>query len=176
MTSSIAWRPADSENELYYRYRYETIAELRPRWQALWLLRQGYTRQAVTQALGIHERTLRDWLAWYQLGGCPEVARHRLGGGQGHLCRLTVEQLAELAAWAADGLFYTYEDAQQWVAETWQVSYTYDGIRSLLNRIGIHPRVPRPVANQADLAAQEAWKKGGCIQRSARISRIGAPK
>jgi transposase len=160
MSQGIDWRVDDTESELGYRFSHETVPELCRRWHALWLLRQGYTRSAVVQALGIHSRTLCDWIAWYQTGGCTEVARHRVGAGNGWVCRLTEEQLAELAAWAADGTFFTYEDARQWVADTWQVSYSYDGMRSLLDRIGIHPRVPRPLAVQADLVAQEAWKKG----------------
>lgn len=168
MGSHIVWREEDSANELWYQYQHETIPALRPRWQALWLLRQGYTRNAVVQALGINPRTLRDWIGWYQTGGCAAITRHRQGRREEYPCRLSVEQQAELAAWAADGLFYTIEDARRWVAETWQVAYTYDGMRTLLDRIGIHPRVPRPVAVQADVTAQEAWKKGGCWTRSAR--------
>jgi len=173
MAQEIDWRADDTEHELGYRYAHETCLELRARWHALWLLRQGYSRQAVVQALGIHRCTLNTWVAWYRLGGCAEVARHQLGAGNGRACRLTDEQLAELAAWAADGTFYTYEDARHWVAEHWHVVYTYDGMRSLLDRIGIHPRVPRPLAAQADRAAQEAWKKGGCVRRSVRRTRLG---
>jgi transposase len=172
MESALAWHAGDTTDELEYRYHAEPVPALRPRWQALWLLRQGYPRKTVARLVGINPRTLRDWIAWYRIGGCAEVARHRLGTGNGQACRLTEEQLAELAAWAADGTFYTYADARQWVADTWQVYYTYDGMRSLLDRMGIHPRVPRPLAGAADLAAQEAWKKGGSVRRSARSKRL----
>jgi len=134
MWHGIDWRDEDTSSELGYRYSHEASPELRPRWQALWLLRQGYTRQAVVQSLGIHRRTLCDWIAWYQTGGCAEVARHRQWEGNGQSCWLTVEQQAELAAWAAIGTFYTIEDARHWVAETWHVAYTYDGRRTLLAR------------------------------------------
>ena len=172
MARHIVWHEADSANELWYRYQSETIRELRLRWHALWLLRQGYTRNAVIQALGINPRTLRDWIGWYQTGGCAEVAHHRSGRRAAYPCRLSVEQQAELAAWAADGLFYTVKEARQWVADTWLVVYSYDGMRTLLDRIGIHPRVPRPLAVQADVAAQEAWKKGGCWTRCVRRRRL----
>lgn len=165
MAPGVRWRDGDSVTELGARLARETAVDLRLRWQALWLLRQGYARRAVVQALGVHPRTLCAWVAWYQTGGCAEVARHRLGAGNGQTCRLTDEQLAELAAWAGDGLFYTYADARQWVEEAWGVAYSYDGIRSLLNRIGIAPRVPRPLAGQADLDAQDAWKRGACRRR-----------
>jgi transposase len=171
MECNIVWRTQDTISELAYRYQSEPVAALRSRWQALWLLRQGYTRKTVAHLVGINPRTLRDWLAWYKGGGCAEVALHQRGAGNGQRCRLTEEQLAELAAWAATGAFYTYTDAQHWVADTWQVVYTYDGIRSLVNRIGIHPRVPRPLATQADRAVQEAWNKGGCARRCVRKRR-----
>jgi transposase len=175
MERGITWRAEDTESELAYRYRTEQAAELCRRWHALWLLRQGHTRQAVTRILGINPRTLYDWIAWYQDGGCPAIARHRQGWHIGHHCRLTDDQLAELAAWAADGQFYTYEEAQQWIAETWQVRYTYDGVRSLLNRLGIYPRVPRPLAANTDLTEQDAWKKGGCERRCVLNTRL-APR
>ena len=38
--------------------------------------------------------------------------------------------------------------------------YTGRGMRSLLHRLEITKRVPRPLAAQADLAAQEAWSRG----------------
>lgn len=82
MHSQISWREEDSERELWYRYQSESAPELRPRWQALWLLRQGYTRKSVVHVLGINPRTLRDWLSWYQTGGCAEVAWHRRGRRQ----------------------------------------------------------------------------------------------
>ena len=40
------------------------------------------------------------------------------------------------------------------------VRYTEWGMRSLLHRLKISPKVPRPLAANADLAAQEAWEKG----------------
>ena len=94
MSQEIEWRTEDTESELRYRYAHETCPDLRSRWHALWLLRQGYT---------------------------------------------------------------------------------YDGMRNLLDRIGIHPRVPRPLAVPADLAAQEAWQKGGCVKRSVCTKRL-APR
>jgi len=173
MENDIAWYAGDTIDELDYRYHAEPVPELRPRWQAFWLLRQGYTRKTVVRLVEVNPRTLRDWIAWYRIGGCAQVAQHRLGAGNGQTCRLTEAQLAELAAWAATGRFYTYADARRWVAATWHVSYTTDGMRSLLDRIGIHPRVPRPLAGEADRAAQETWKKGGCVRHSVRTKRLG---
>jgi transposase len=73
---------------------------------------------------------------------------------------LTLEQQAELAAWTVTGMFRTIDEVRQWVQAEWGVVYTSGGIRSLLDRLKIHAKVPRPQAVTADLVAQAAWKKG----------------
>jgi len=140
---------------------YGGASTLRPRWHALWLLRQGYTRKTVADLLGINPRTLRDWIAWYQMGGCAEVTRHQLGAGNGQSCRLTDERLAELAAWAAEGTFYTYEEARQWVASTWQVTYTYDGLRGVRRT----RRAPRRLAGATNSGSDLQAARGASSPR-----------
>jgi len=162
----IAWRATDTVAELAYRYHTETKVDRQVRWHALWLLRRGLARAAVCDLLDINPRTLRDWIAWYRQGGCAGVARHQRGGCQGASSRLSLEQLAELAAWIGTGMFRTIEEVRQWVQATWGVRYTYWGMRSLLDRLKIHAKMPRPLAVTADLVAQEAWKKGGRLKRS----------
>lgn len=164
-TASIQWREEDTVEALLERYRSERVLELRPRWQALWLLRRGKSRSEVADVLGFDPRTLRDWVAWYRQGGCAAVARHREGGRTGSVSWLTSEQLQEVKERAAQGEFHAIGEAGEWVEQEFGVTYTYWGIRSVLDRLQIHPREPRPLAAEADLAVQEAWKKGGCERR-----------
>ena len=49
-----------------------------------------------------------------------------------------------------------------------RVAYTYNGLFTLLARLGVHPKVPRPQADKADPALQDAWKKGGLPAPSGR--------
>jgi transposase len=156
----LHWNPGDTIAALAVRYHREVAPDLQIRWHALWLLRRGLARDEVADLLDVHPRTLRDWIAWYQQGGCAEIARHRSGGRQGQSCRLSLEQEAELAAWAETGIFHAIADVQHWVADYWGIDYTYWGMRSLLDRLKIHAKVPRPRAVHADLAVQAAWKKG----------------
>ena len=158
----IQWREEDTVEALLVRYRAEKVLELRPRWQALWLLRRGKLRSEVADFLGIHPRTLRDWVAWYRQGGCAAVAQHREGGRGGGMPRLTAEEIEQVRERAARGELRTIGEAGEWVKQEFGATYTYWGIRSVLDRMQVHPRVPRPLAAKADPAVQEAWKRGGC--------------
>jgi len=161
----IEWRSTDTVAELAYRYHTERDVKRQRRWHALWLLRRGLARAEVCDLLDINPRTLRDWIAWYRHGGCAEVAQHQQGG-HGTTPRLSLEQLAELVAWIGTGMFRTIDEVRQWVQAEWGVVYTYWGMRSVLDRLQVHAKVPRPQAVTADPAAQAAWKKGGQPKRS----------
>jgi transposase len=162
----IGWQ--DDEARLRQRYQQERDPELRPRWHALWLARQGRSLRAIAGVLGMDERSVRRWVAWYRAGGAAEVGRRRRGGRTGRAAWLTVEQQARLRAEASQGAFRTAAEAAQWVQATFGVVYTASGMRALLHRLGCRPKVPRPIAEKADLGAQGAWKKGGSPRRSGR--------
>lgn len=161
----IAWQ--DEAATLYARYRHETKPDLRPRWHALWLLRTGHTVRQTAVVLGVHERSVQHWLAWYRQGGTAAVAGHRKAG-RGSRARLTAEQQAVLVAAAATGRFRTAAEVVRWVEATFGAVYTVSGMHQLLRRLRCRPKVPRPLAEKADLAAQEAWKKGGVALPSGR--------
>lgn len=155
----IVWQ--EERETLFGLYKQEPDPEIRIRLHALWLLRQGDTVAEVVKALGVHERSVRRWIAWYRAGGVAEVSRRRRSSRQGRAPWLTPEQEEQLKAKAAEGAFRTIHDAVGWVRATFGVEYTYWGMRSLFERLKIKRKVPRPRAVKADPEAQEAWKKGG---------------
>jgi transposase len=155
----IEWQ--DDEAGLYRRYRAEPDAEVRTRWHALWLIRQGRTATAAAALVGVERRSVQRWLGWYRQGGPAAVARHRRGGRQGRAAWLTPAQQAAVTAETAQGTIRTVGEAVAWVAQQFGVTYTYWGMRSLLHRRQIGRKVPRPLAVKASIEAQEAWKKGG---------------
>jgi transposase len=159
----IAWR--EDEGVLAHAYRHERDAELRPRLHALWLLRRRGRLGAVAELLGVHYRTVQQWVSWYRQGGLAEVRRHRQGGRQGAPSRLSPAQRQALLDQAATGAFATALDAVGWVAQQFGVPYTAGGMHSLFRRLRLKRKVPRPLAGQASLAAQAAWKRGGSRTR-----------
>jgi putative transposase len=155
---TIAWQ--DEAATLYRRYQQETKPDLRPRWHALWLIRTGRSVRETARVLGVHERSVQHWLAWYRAGGVDEVAAHRKAG-KGTPARLSGEQQAAVVAETATGRFRTAAEVVVWVQEVFGAVYTVSGMHQLLRRLRCTPKVPRPLAEKASLEEQAAWKKGG---------------
>lgn len=155
----IEW--AQSAEELYARYRDERDVRQRQRMQALWLVRQGVEETEAAHQVGVGRRTLARWLSWYRSGGLHEVLRRVPGyGAPGSECRLTQAQQAELYARSTAGEFRSTPQMRDWVESEWGVRYRKSGMESVRKRMKIRPKVPRPRAEKADVAAQERWKKG----------------
>ena len=50
---------------------------------------------------------------------------------------------------------------RDWIEEQFGVVYTVGSLYTLLPRLGIRLKTPRPRHPQSDPQAQAAWKKGG---------------
>jgi transposase len=165
----VEWAAEDDAASLRARYRRERRADVRPRLQGLWLVRTGKTTREVAEVVGVEERTVQRWLAWYRVGGLAEVeGRHAHGKGAAPF--LTAEQQAVLAGEVETGRFRTAAEVRRWVEERWGVRYTEGGMYALLKRLRCAPKVPRPIHEKADPLAQARWKKGG----SRKPSRLSA--
>lgn len=168
----LVWAAEDTEEALRARYRGEADGKRRMRLQGLWLLRQGRHVDAVAAAVGVHRRTVERWIDWYRHeGGLAGVLAHRQGG-VGQPSRLTAEQREELAAEVATGRFATAAQIGAWVTERYGVTYRPGGVYDLLGRLRCHPKVPRPLHEKADPAAQAAWQGGASLRRSRRLASV----
>ena len=157
---SIAWDCEDTAAALHQQYRAEKVTEVRTRLHALWLLRQGQGPTAVAAAVGVSRNSIQLWLRWYRSGGLAEVRSHRQGG-HGTPGYLTEAQQAQVVAAAATGVFATAQEVRDWIEDRFGVVYTVGSLYTLLPRLGIGLKVPRPRHTKADAQAQATWKKGG---------------
>jgi Transposase and inactivated derivatives len=164
---TVEWTAEDDAASLYARYRRERRADVRPRLHGLWLVRTGKTTREVAEVLGVDERTVQRWLAWYRVGGLAAL-EERHAHGQGAPSFLTSEQQATLAEEVATGRFRTAAEIRAWVQGQWGVSYTEGGMYALLHRLQCAPKVPRPIHEKTDQLAQARWKKGGSPRPSMR--------
>ena len=157
---AVAW--SETAGELEAQYRAERDVERRKRLGALWRVRAGDRVADAGRLAGVGERTVFRWLGWYRAEGLAGVLRRVPGhGAVGQPHRLTAEQRAGLLERAGRGAFRTYEEARAWVEAAYGVAYRPGGFYTSLHRLGVRPKVPRPVAEKADPARREAWRSGG---------------
>lgn len=153
---------AESAEELERQYRAERDVERRKRLGALWRVRVGDRIPDAGRVVGVGSRSVDRWLGWYRTGGLSEVLRRVPGhGAVGQPHRLTPAQQDALLAHVGRGEFRTYEQARDWVEREYGVVYRPGGFYTALHRLGVRPKVPRPIAEKANPAAQEAWRMGG---------------
>ena len=165
----VTWQEADTAEALQQAYRAERDGAVRMRLHGLWLLRRGRPVGEVAATLGVHYRTVQRWVRWYEAGGLAEVRAHHQGG-VGPQPRLTADQQEQVAAEVATGRFRSAAEVGRWIETTFGVTYRPGGLATLLARLKCGPKVPRPLHAQADLEAQEAWKKGALQQRLGRLA------
>ena len=161
--AAIPWAAADTVEALHQRCLAEAEGAVRTRLHALWLLRQpeaGWTPTTVAAALGVHRCTVQQWLKWYREGGLAAVCGRRKGG-VGKPPFLTPAQQEQLVAEAAKGVFGTAAAVRDWLEAQFGVVYAVGSLYTLLPRLGIRLKTPRPRHPNADPQAQTAWKKGG---------------
>jgi transposase len=155
----VEWQ--ESAAELKAQYQKEKHPQRRTRLQALWHLRSGKRMQEVVEIVGSPYRVIQRWVAWYRHGGLEEVLKRVSGhGAKGVSAYLNEVQQRALVARVALGDFRTVWDVLDWVEARWGVTYSYDGMYSLMKRHKLRLKVPRPQSAKASPEKQAAWKKG----------------
>jgi transposase len=156
----VAWQ--HTAEELFARYQAERDGRLARRWQALWHLRRGKSLAEVAAIVGVAYRTVQEWVGWYRSGGLAEVAGHPRGGLRRPISEpLTAEQQAALVQQARAEGFATVKQAIAWAKHQWGVTLSEDQMRRQYARLQVRSKLPRPISDRADPAAQAAWRKGG---------------
>jgi len=134
---------------------------MRDRLQMVILAMEGQTAPQIAQAVGSSRRTVQDWVYSYNAWGLEGLQDGR-GGNRRHLTNAQEQQICEyLNRTAADphqGV-RRGEDLRQWIQQQFGVLYTLTGIYDMLRRLGYSWLMPRPRHAQANLAAQEQFKK-----------------
>lgn len=155
----IEWQ--ETAEQLKQLYKRERHPQRRIRLLALWHLRQGKLLTRVSEMVCVPYRVLQRWVAWYRQGGLSEVLRRVTGyQARGVEPYLNPTQQRALAARVELGDFKTVWAVAEWVKDRWGIGYSYKGLYSLMKRLDLKVKVPRPHSEKADTQQQEAWKKG----------------
>src|SRR5947208_1063099 len=92
----VEWQ--HTADELRERWERERVPAVHKRLHGLWLLRTGHRVGQVADVLGVHYRSVQEWLAWYRQEGLAPVLQRRRGGGRGQPSRLSAAEVTELVA------------------------------------------------------------------------------
>ena len=124
---------------------------------ALVLLDNGLSCQAIAEVLLLDDDTIRLWYQLYQDDGIEGLTSF---GHEGGTCRLTVAQQDKLKAWIGERLPRTTRAVGAWIAAECGIEYqTRSGLIALLHRLGMEHRKPTAISRKLDPVKQASFIK-----------------
>ena len=102
---------------------------------ALALLDEGMSCEAIAKVLFLDDDTIRTWYRLYEEGGIEKLAGF---GYQGSECHLTAAQQEKLKAWVGKTLPRTTRHVGAWIEREFGIIYqSRSGLVALLHRLGM---------------------------------------
>ena len=124
---------------------------------ALVLLDDGMSCEAIAKVLLLDDDTIRTWYRLYQEDGIEGLASF---GYEGGACRLSEGQQNELKAWITETLPRTTREVGAWIEKACGIEYQgRSGLIALLHRLGMEHRKPKTVSRKLDPEKQAAFIK-----------------
>lgn len=124
---------------------------------ALVLLDDAMSCEAIAKVLYLDDDTLRTWYRLYEDEGIEGLARF---GHEGSACRLSDEQQDKLKAWITETLPRTTREVGAWIETECGITYeSRSGLIALLHRPGMEHRKPKAVSSKLDADKQAAFIK-----------------
>lgn len=125
---------------------------------ALLLLDDGMSCEAIAKVLFLDDDTIRTWHRLYLEDGIDSLASF---GYEGSACRLSEVQQDQLKAWVGETLPRTTHEVGAWIEKECGITYeSRSGLVALLHRLGMEHRKPEEVSRKLDPANQAAFIKG----------------
>ena len=124
---------------------------------ALVLLDDGMSCEAVASVLLLDDDTVRTWYRLYEEEGIEGLASF---GYEGSTCRLSEAQQDKLKAWITETLPRTTREVGAWIETEYGIEYQgRSGLIALLHRLGMEHRKPKTVSRKLDPEKQAAFIK-----------------
>ena len=124
---------------------------------ALVLLDDGMSCEAIAKVLLLDDDTIRTWYRLYEDDGIEGLASF---GYEGGACRLNQEQQDKLKLWISETLPRTTREVGAWIEKECGIEYQgRSGLIALLHRLGMEHRKPTTVSCKLDPEKQAAFIK-----------------
>jgi transposase len=134
---------------------------------AIAMVLEGHARQVAAQAGAMDRQTLRDWVHRYNAHGLDGLVDQPRSGRRPRLTKAQEAQEAELARWVIEGPDPKVDGVVPWrcvdlrdrIAARFEVELHERTIGKLLDKLGFSSLSVRPLHREADLEAQETFRK-----------------
>jgi transposase len=148
----------ESRSDLIELTRDGSVAHrLARRANALLLLDDGMSCEAIAEVLYLDDDTIRTWHRLYREEGIEGLAGF---GHEGSACRLSGVQQDKLTAWITETLPRTTREVGAWIETECGIIYeSRSGLIALLHRLGMEHRKPKAVSSKLDADKQAAFIK-----------------
>jgi transposase len=163
MGKRVALVPHFTTAQLAVRYKQTPDAATARRWQLIWLISRGATRDEAASTVGVSPRWASTLIARYNAGGAAGLGDGR-HDNPGHAPLLDAAQCTALAlalaAPPADGGLWTGRKVAAWIATHAAVRTNPQRGVVYLRRLGRTPQIPRPChVHAATSEEQVAFRK-----------------
>ncbi len=159
MGKRVVLAPHFTTAQLAARYRATSDAATARRWQLIWLISRGATRDEAAGTVGVSSRWASALIARYNAEGAAGLVDGRCGN-PGHAPLLDAAQVAALAVALAappeDGGLWTGRKVAAWMATHAGVATNPQRGVVYLRRLDRTPQVPRPRHVHAATAEEQA--------------------
>jgi transposase len=155
--------PHLSIEELRARYRSSTDVVVRAHFQVVWMAAKGCSSREIVEATDYGRDWVFEIIRRYNEGGPERMAdaRHEHPGAAPMLSAAQQQELSErLQSPPADGGLWNSSKVAAVMSEMVGRRVRKQRGWVYLRKLGYTPQQPRPHSDKADLAAQEAFKKG----------------
>ena len=125
---------------------------------ALVLLDDGMSCEAIAKVLLLDDDTIRTWYRLYEEDGIEGLTNFSY---EGSACQLSGEQQEKLKAWVATSLPRTTRQVGAWIENEFGVVYEgRSGLIALLHRLGLEYHKPNVIPRKLDEEKQRAFIEG----------------
>src|SRR5450830_582022 len=122
---------------------------------ALVLLDDGMSCEAIAKVLLLDDDTIRTWYRLYEEDGIEGLTNF---GYEGSACQLSGEQQEKLKAWVAAALPRTTRQVGAWIENEFGVVYEgRSGLIALLHRLGLEYHKPNVIPRKLNEEKQKAF-------------------
>ena len=129
---------------------------------ALVLLDDGMSCEAIAKVLLLDDDTIRTWYRLYEGDGIEGLTNFSY---EGSACQLSGEQQEKLKAWVATALPRTTRQVGAWIENEFGVVYEgRSGLIALLHRLGLEYHKPNVIPRKLDEEKQRAFIEGYAIE------------